>query len=206
LARNWRRRINPQVIVLCGEDDELVNLIRVAATGQHLKVACLNRCAKAKDAAEFVLDMSEDNKLIVVGLCPCDLNEVENAAIALEANILSFLPMAFDNLRLTSDPLDLKAAKICLKRNLNRMWAWILSSEEGDESMPADAQATLLACPQKFFEEPKWQKRPNAFGASLPEDYEQTLSALSVRLSDEQAWLCTTACALTGIAPARLLD
>jgi UDP-N-acetylmuramoyl-tripeptide--D-alanyl-D-alanine ligase len=206
LARNWRRRLNPQVIVLCGDGDELVNLIRVVATGQRLKVTCLNRCAKAKEAAELVLDMPEDNKLIVVGLSPCDLNEVENAAIALEPNILSFLPMAFDNLRLTSDPLDLKAAKISLTRNLNRMWAWILSSEGSDESMPGDSTATLLTCPQKFFEEPKWQKRPNAFGPSLAEDYEQALSALSVRLNHGRAWLCTTACALAGIAPGRLID
>ncbi|PWU02713.1 MAG: hypothetical protein C5B53_01330, partial [Candidatus Melainabacteria bacterium] len=79
LARNWRRRINPQVIVLCGDSQELtelLELVRIAATNQRLKFACLNPCTKAQEAAEFVLNMSEENKLAIVGLSPCDLNEV----------------------------------------------------------------------------------------------------------------------------------
>src|SRR5579883_948300 len=138
LARNWRRRISPQTIVVSGDSKDstkLIQLMQAAAVAQSLEPACLPNCAKARDAAEFVLNMPEESKLLIVGLSPSDLSEVENAAIALEANVLSFLPLAFDNLRLTSEAHYLREAKVSLMRNLNRMWGWILSTSSEAEQL-----------------------------------------------------------------------
>ena len=208
LARNWRRRISPKVIALCGTSDELTELVDLIAAAERRKVECVHQCATAQEAAQRLLNMSEETRLVVVGLSPSALKEVESAAVALEPNVLAFLPHAFDNLRLTSQPANLKAAKVSLIQNLNKAWAWVLADSPSDEICElakANQKAALLTCQEKFFEAKAWQARGQS-SESLAQDYDKALAAISSRLPLWQAWLYISACGLAGIAPARLID
>jgi hypothetical protein len=203
LACNWRNRIIPQVLLFCGESGELkrlVELIRAAAGFSEMKVCSLPCCIRAEEACTLLLDVPADTKLVIVGLCPLGLRAIEQSGYALKPNVLSLLPLAFDNLRLTCTREQVADAKIALVNNLNRTWAWLLAPAAGEEmsqSIKANQQANLLLYRQRYFDNPEQQGRK--VGATSVETYETALESALRLLSVEEAWTCVNASALVGI-------
>lgn len=203
LARNWRRRIGPKVILLCGEKGELnllVNLVRQCAQLQEMQSVTLPECQVAKEACQLILAMPDDTKLLVVGLNPLSADEVAHCGEGLEPNVLAFMPLALANLRLTTTPKRLASARISLVNNLNKGSAWLLVCEaEIDQTSleTVNSYATVLKAPAPFFDSEKWQAKGPA--PHLKESYQAVVTALSETFSPEAAWTCANVCALVGI-------
>lgn len=211
LARNWRRRIGPQVVIFCGEIQEmnsLVEFICARLLSDRSDIVCLGNQAKASTAAIDLLNMPDDTRVVIAGLSPVRAEEIELLGVCLEANVLAFLPFAFENLRLTTGQEELRAARATLIENLNKNWSWVLcdSARELEGVSSAKRQTGSLAANMRYFETPEWQKKRMALDENQLASYDKAIALLAPALPAHRGWMCVNALGLIGIDPKQLVE
>jgi len=221
LSTNWRKRINPTVGMVCGAAENVERLVHLIAGAAAIdkKTVNFSGCIKsAREASQMQLAMPGNTRLSVVGFCPNYLREIEHTAAVLEPNLLAFLPLAFENLRLTSQPKELANVPLKLLQHVSKNWAWVLNADSGITTglMRLNEQFNLLVYGERFFDMKGWWRRrqleePGGQWAEvliqepiedigpLSLKYSAAITYVQKSLSDEEAWLCVNACGLVGI-------
>jgi len=115
LARNWRKRISPQVVLCAAEDESapilLKELEKVLKRKGHEVVSLLTVGSNEADVLNTVLSFSAETEYFLCVLSPREFSAVSRLTHTLEPNVLVVMKGALDNFRLTQSQSDIAKVK-----------------------------------------------------------------------------------------------
>jgi UDP-N-acetylmuramoyl-tripeptide--D-alanyl-D-alanine ligase len=123
LARNWRKRISTVSVLLAGEKQEVLELIRSLelAIDQHGKdVQSFYESGKEADALDFLLSIDANTDSVLFALFPDEFGAIERLARTIQPNVIVMLDGSFEHFRLSHSPEELMSAKRSLISAMSR--------------------------------------------------------------------------------------
>ncbi|CAM6003803.1 unnamed protein product [Sphagnum balticum] len=138
LARNWRARIAPTVILACGVESHVVRLIEALqlsflSLGKHAQTFALS--SREEDALQFIMNLPASTSLVCFALIPEDLEAVSRLASTVQPSIVVVLPEAFSNFRLAQSAPQIAKAKQAVFASTHRKRGAIILADASFEAM-----------------------------------------------------------------------
>jgi UDP-N-acetylmuramoyl-tripeptide--D-alanyl-D-alanine ligase len=123
LARNWRKRISTVSVLLCGEKQEVLELIRAlerAIDERGKYVQSFYESGKEADALDFLLSIDANTDAVLFALFPDEFGAIERLARTVQPNVILMLDGALEHFRLSQSVDELLKAKRSLVSAMSR--------------------------------------------------------------------------------------
>jgi UDP-N-acetylmuramoyl-tripeptide--D-alanyl-D-alanine ligase len=123
LARNWRKRISTVSVLLCGERQEVLELIRTlerAIDERDKYVQSFYESGKEADALDFLLSIDANTDAVLFALFPDEFGAIERLARTVQPNVIVMLDGALEHFRLSQSAEELLKAKRSLVSAMSR--------------------------------------------------------------------------------------
>jgi UDP-N-acetylmuramoyl-tripeptide--D-alanyl-D-alanine ligase len=138
LARNWRKRISSKLVLITGEERQVVDLIRsleraIDERGQY--VQSFYESGKEGDALDFCLSVSANTDAVLFGLLPEEFAAIERISRTVQPNIVVMLKGSLENFRLEQIVEEVEKAKRSLFSSMSRNAGTLLLVDTDDRLM-----------------------------------------------------------------------
>ncbi len=123
LAFNWRRRVAPKTILICGAKEEVRQLIRSleqALDERGKDVQSFFESGKEADALDFLLSVSVHTDAILFAMMPDEFDAIERLAMTVQPAVVVILRGAFENFRLLQSAVEIGRVKRKLFSSVSR--------------------------------------------------------------------------------------
>ncbi len=187
LARNWRKRISPQVVICAAEDESAPTLLRelekiLTAKGSEV-VSLLTVGSDEADVLDAVLSFSAVTEYFLYVLSPKDFTAVSRLTHTLEPNVLVVMKGALDNFRLTHSQSEIAKVKREMFDAMSRTKSTAIVADLFPDALYATAQGN-----SKKIRVYPGEGRSGAVDASPEEFGELDCAPEVIHLSPEARW------------------
>lgn len=155
LARNWRKRISSKLVLVTGEERQVVDLIRSlerAIDERGKDVQSFYESGREADALDFLLSVSASTDVVLFALCPEEFGAIERIAATIQPNVVVVLRGSFENFRLVQSAVEVERAKRSLFSAMCRNAGTGVLVDDDDRllsELPASKTIDLKVFPSK---------------------------------------------------------
>jgi len=178
LARNWRKRISSKLVLITGEERQVVDVIRsleraIDERGQY--VQSFYESGREGDALDFLLSVSANTDVVLFALYPEEFGAIERIAGTIQPNVIVVLRGSFENFRLVQSAAEVERAKRSLFSAMCRNAGTVVLVDGDDRllsELPASKTIDVKVFPSKTQTERKASESFDALaqpGAFAPE-------------------------------------
>jgi UDP-N-acetylmuramyl pentapeptide synthase len=140
LARNWRKRISTLSVLIAGEKQEVLELIRIlerAIDERGKYVQSFYESGKEADALDFLLSIDANTDAVLFALFPDEFGAIERLARTVQPNVIVLMEGALEHFRLSQSAEELIKAKRSLVAAMSRNAGTIIAYDL-DEQLAAE--------------------------------------------------------------------